>query len=98
MVVFVSICNSQPESIFNNKLKIKVPTHGYHDDLNAGQRGRLDCGGPRFVIIRYGNFYEYIRDYKNVHISICIEKNQNPVKFESALNKIIDPRIHNLFL
>ena len=24
------------------------------------QRGDIDCGGMRFVLIRYGNFFEYV--------------------------------------
>jgi len=52
------------------------------------QRGNIDCGGARFVIIRYGSFYEFVMPLKNGHLSVGIESN-------SELMKIIE-RIHDL--
>ncbi len=40
----------------------------------ARQRGNIDCGGLRFLIIGYGNFYQLIKEIKNGHISICLAK------------------------
>lgn len=37
------------------------------------QRGNVDCGGLRYVIIRYGNFFQYVKSWKGGHISISIE-------------------------
>ena len=39
----------------------------------AKQRGDIDCGGCKFVLIRYGNFYQFVRSIRNGHISVCIE-------------------------
>jgi len=52
------------------------------------QRGNIDCGGARYVIIRYGSFYEFVMPLKNGHLSVGIESN-------SELMKIIE-RIHDL--
>lgn len=41
----------------------------------ARQRGNIDCGGLRFIILGYGNFYQLVKEIKNGHISICLEKN-----------------------
>jgi hypothetical protein len=41
----------------------------------ARQRGNVDCGGLRFIIVGYGNFYQLVKEIKNGHISICLEKN-----------------------
>lgn len=41
----------------------------------ARQRGNIDCGGLRFIIVAYGNFYQLVKEIKNGHISICLEKN-----------------------
>ena len=38
----------------------------------ARQRGNIDCGGLRYVIIGYGNFYQLIKEIKNGHLSICL--------------------------
>src|SRR5215831_16186236 len=40
----------------------------------ARQRGNIDCGGLRFIIIAYGNFYQLISETSFGHISICLEK------------------------
>ena len=41
----------------------------------ARQRGNIDCGGLRFIIVGYGNFYQLVKEIKNGQISICLEKN-----------------------
>ena len=46
--------------------------------LLAKQRGDIDCGGLRFLIVSYGNFYQYVRPYREGHISVCIEKDADP--------------------
>ena len=33
------------------------------------QRGNIDCGGLRFVIIRYGNFFQIVRSIPEGHLS-----------------------------
>ena len=38
------------------------------------QRGNIDCGGLRFIIVAYGNFYQLMKEIKNGHISICLDK------------------------
>ncbi len=55
----------------------------------AGQRGRLDCGGLDYIIISYGNFYQIIQEFKSGHISICIDKEQNPIELEPIITKVI---------
>ena len=39
----------------------------------VSQRGNIDCGGLQFVVIRYGNFYQFVAPYVGGHISIAIE-------------------------
>ncbi len=45
----------------------------------ARQRGEIDCGGLRFLIVAYGNFYQFVRPFELGHISVCIELNANPI-------------------
>ncbi len=40
----------------------------------ARQRGNIDCGGLRFLIVGYGNFYQLVKEIKGGHISICLDK------------------------
>ncbi len=37
------------------------------------QRGNIDCGGARFVIIRYGNFWEIVAPVRDGHVSVGVE-------------------------
>jgi hypothetical protein len=55
----------------------------------AKQRGDIDCGGLDFVIIKYGSFFQLIREIKNGHISICIDKKDNPISLEKEINNLI---------
>ncbi|HBE66798.1 MAG TPA: hypothetical protein DDW52_01485 [Planctomycetaceae bacterium] len=43
----------------------------------ATNRGELDCGGLNYVLIRYGNFFQYIRSTVSGHVSIAIETDAN---------------------
>lgn len=37
------------------------------------QRGSIDCGGLRYVVIRYGNFYQCVFPVSGGHVSIALE-------------------------
>lgn len=37
------------------------------------QRGAIDCGGLDHVLIRYGNFTEYVQPLADGHLSVGIE-------------------------
>ena len=39
----------------------------------ARQRGDIDCGGLRFVLIRYGRFYQLIQPRPDGHVSVALE-------------------------
>lgn len=55
----------------------------------AKQRGDIDCGGLDFVIIKYGSFFQLIREIKNGHISICIDKKDKPISLEKEIKNLI---------
>jgi hypothetical protein len=44
------------------------------------QRGDIDCGGARYVLVRYGNFYQLIAPIRNGHVSICLEPHADPLR------------------
>jgi hypothetical protein len=37
------------------------------------QRGDIDCGGLRFVVVRYGSFFEIVQPLRGGHLSVGIE-------------------------
>lgn len=53
------------------------------------QRGEIDCGGLNFVVIRYGNFYQLVREIPNGHISICIDEKADPIEIEHQIGELI---------
>jgi hypothetical protein len=56
----------------------------------ARQRGNIDCGGLRFLLIGYGNFYQFVKEISNGHISICLDLNTNLMQIpEQILNQLM---------
>jgi len=49
------------------------------------QRGDIDCGGAKYVLIRYGNFYQFVAPMQGGHISVCIEPHANPLDLVEPL-------------
>jgi hypothetical protein len=54
----------------------------------ARQRGNLDCGGAKFVLVGYGNFYQLVLDLPDGHASICFELSSNPLNYSEAIRTI----------
>ena len=46
----------------------------------ATQRGNIDCGGLDYLLIRYGNFFQFVLPMSWGHVSVCIEKEADPVE------------------
>lgn len=53
----------------------------------ASQRGNIDCGGLDYLIVKYGSFFQFILPVSWGHISVCVEKNADPILIGK---KIID--------
>ena len=53
------------------------------------QRGDIDCGGAQYVLIRYGNFYQFIAPVGTGHISICIEPYADPLRLVEPIRKVL---------
>lgn len=53
------------------------------------QRGNIDCGGTRYVIIRYGSFYEFVMALRNGHLSVGMELNVDLVKTVAAIQNLV---------
>lgn len=50
------------EELFVNPTLLKMTT----------QRGNLDCGGLRYLLVRYGNFFQLVHPIADGHVSVCI--------------------------
>ena len=45
----------------------------------AGNRGKIDCGGLDYLVIRYGAFFQYVQPLREGHISVAIEPSAEPL-------------------
>src|SRR6202046_2980394 len=54
----------------------------------ARQRGNLDCGGAKFVLVAYGNFYQLVLDLPDGHASVCFELASNPLDFAETIRNL----------
>lgn len=43
------------------------------------QRGDIDCGGLDYLVVRYGNFFQYVLPRPGGHVSVCIEPTADPI-------------------
>lgn len=53
------------------------------------QRGNVDCGGLRYVVVAYGNFYQYVQPYGIGHISVCVDQSADPIRVGSDVREIL---------
>lgn len=37
------------------------------------QRGNIDCGGLRYLLVRYGSFFQFVAPVAGGHVSVAIE-------------------------
>ena len=70
--------SDQYEELFVNPVILKA----------AQQRGNLDCGGARYVVIRYGNFFQLVIALPEGHVSVCFEPSGNPLEFADRIEQL----------
>ena len=54
------------------------------------QRGDIDCGGVKFVVIRYGNFFQTVFPVADGHVSVGLEPTANPPDFVFRIREMLD--------
>jgi hypothetical protein len=54
------------------------------------QRGEIGCGGVRFVVVRYGNFFQAIIPMPEGHVSVALEPTVEPPRFVHRIRQIVD--------
>jgi hypothetical protein len=54
------------------------------------QRGNIDCGGARYVVIRYGHFFETVVPMRDGHVSVGLEPSADPVAAAEAILRVLD--------
>jgi len=56
----------------------------------ASQRGNIDCGGLDYILVRYGNFFQFVLPESWGHISVCIEANTDPIQIGAQVKSLVD--------
>jgi hypothetical protein len=54
------------------------------------QRGNIDCGGLDYVVIRYGNFFQFVAPIDGGHVSVAFEPHADPVQRAAEVFRTID--------
>jgi hypothetical protein len=67
------------EEIIVNPVLLKLVT----------QRGNIDCGGARYVLIRYGNFFEFVMLTNDGHVSVGIQPDIDALEMAGKIEKLI---------
>ena len=49
------------------------------------QRGNIDCGGVRYVVIRYGNFFQCVFPVAGGHVAVALETTADPGRYMTTL-------------
>lgn len=49
------------------------------------QRGNIDCGGLRYIVIRYGNFFQCVFPVAGGHVSVALEPSADFPRFLNML-------------
>jgi hypothetical protein len=55
----------------------------------ARQRGNLDCGGLRYLVVGYGNFSQVVLEMPDGHVSICVARDADPVEVAKQVSELI---------
>jgi hypothetical protein len=55
----------------------------------VSQRGKIDCGGLDYVLIRYRNFFEFVVPVDRGHVSIGMEPAADPLTFVPKIIQVI---------
>jgi hypothetical protein len=55
----------------------------------ASQRGSTDCGGLEYMLVRYGNFFQFVLSQNWGHVSVCIEVNADPLQIGAQVKSLV---------
>ncbi len=59
----------------------------------TSQRGNIDCGGLEFVLIRYGNFYQFVAPFTGGHVSVAIEPVGDPGPVVELIRELLSDEL-----
>lgn len=58
--------------------------------LLTRQRGNIDCGGLRYIIVRYGQFFQIVVPRTGGgHVSVAIEPDADPTTIGESIEEVV---------
>ncbi len=57
------------------------------------QRGDIDCGGLDYVVVRYGNFFQFVAPVEGGHASVTFEPDADPIDHAQEVLRIIETHL-----
>ena len=55
----------------------------------TSQRGNVDCGGLEYVLVRYGNFFQFVLPESWGHVSVCIGADADPIRIGAQVKSLV---------
>ena len=55
----------------------------------ASQHGNIDCGDPDYILVRYGNIFQFVLPENWDHVSVCVEANADPIQFGAQIKSMV---------
>jgi len=55
----------------------------------ASQRGNIDCGGLDYILLRYGNFFQFVLPQNWGHVSVCIAVTADPIQIGAQVKSLM---------
>lgn len=56
----------------------------------ARQRGEIDCGGLRFLVVGYGNFHQLVMPFGGGHVSVAFELDSDPMAWAPRVGELLE--------
>jgi hypothetical protein len=57
------------------------------------QRGDIDCGGLSYVVVRYGNFFQFVVPTESGHVSVAFEPDADPIGHAQEVLRTIETHL-----
>jgi hypothetical protein len=57
------------------------------------QRGDIDCGGLSYVVVRYGNFFQFVVPTEGGHVSVAFEPDADPIGHAQEVLRTIETHL-----
>ena len=98
-IVYVALFHGEGAPVFRQRQGVDTGATAESDEYEemivnptlvelARRRGDIDCGGLRYLVVRYGNFFQLVMPLAKGHLSICFEEAADPLAHVESIREI----------